>query len=200
LDPAAALSQLAHGQVVAVDVGKVNDNYFLETLSFGVDAAVAINTEQLRRTTHTKGLRLYARAAVGAIIRELKVHKAHYVLDGVSHTNSILIMAVQNGPTYGSGFKVAPRASVTDGRLDVYTAANIGTIKALYYLSQMKNGKHEKLKGFANYKAGKIQLELEEQVPTQCDGEQIFGTSFKIEVIPAALKVYVPGSSPILAK
>jgi YegS/Rv2252/BmrU family lipid kinase len=199
MNPGKALGQLDHGKVVLADVGQVNDIYFLETMSLGVDAAVAIYTEQLRLNTKTKGIRLYARAAVSAIMRDLKAHKVHYVFDGREYNNKLLILAIQNGPTYGSGFKMAPRASVTDGQLDVYTAFNIGKIRALYYLSQIKNGKHERLEGFANYQARKIQLELEEQIPIQCDGEQLFGTSFQIELLPAALPVYVPSDSPVLS-
>lgn len=188
-DPLEALAALPLCREVEADVGKVNDVYFLETLSFGVDAAVALNTEELRLTTKTRGLRLYARAAISAIFNELNAHTTRITIEGNEITQETLICAVQNGPTYGSGFKVAPRASITDGMLDVCTVSGVGKLAALYYLSQMKGGKHMQLKGVSNYRAPELKIEFTEQLPIQCDGERLLGTSFNIKVMPAALTV-----------
>ncbi len=195
LDPLKALAALPGCQPVTVDVGRVNSTYFLETLSFGVDAAVALNTEELRLSTKTRGARLYARAAVSAILREFNAHEV-LIKQGESERRlSALILAVQNGPTYGGGFKVAPRASITDSLLDVYTASNIGKLKGLYYLSQMKGGKHEHLKGFSSFQTAKLELEFTKELPVQCDGERLTGTHFAIEVVPAALDVLAAPSA-----
>ena len=42
--PEAALQSLLAGQERALDVGLCNDEYFVETLSFGLDAAIALDT------------------------------------------------------------------------------------------------------------------------------------------------------------
>lgn len=197
LDPFQALALLPSCSTVTADAGKVNDIYFLETLSFGVDAAVALNTEELRLSTQTRGLRLYARAAVSAILNELDAHEVDITLDGRTFTLNALICAVQNGPTYGSGFKVAPHASITDGMLDVYTVSGVGKPAALYYLSQMKTGKHERLKGFTYYRTPQLELVFKEQLPIQCDGERLLGTKFNIEVVLEALKVLASPSAAV---
>lgn len=191
LDQAKALELLPSCKKVTADVGRVNDVYFVETLSFGVDAAVALNTEELRSKVKTRGLRLYARAAVTAVLTELNAHKVHIKMPQEEFDLDTLICAVQNGQTYGSGFKIAPRASITDGMLDVYTAAGIGKLKALYYLSQMKTGTHEKLKGISSYRTSHLELTFEEQLPIQCDGERLLGHTFVIDVVPLAWDVLV---------
>ncbi|MDR2672221.1 MAG: diacylglycerol kinase family lipid kinase [Coriobacteriales bacterium] len=193
LDPRKALASLDDWQEIRADVGRVDNGqestYFLETLSFGVDAAVALNTETRRQASQSQGFRLYAGAAVDAILHELVAHKARYRIDDKCFEHDLVILAIQNGPTYGSGFLVAPRARITDGVLDVYTARDIGRLKGLYYLSRMKGGKHERLKGFANYRARHIEVAFDEPVPIQCDGEKLEGRSFTIDVIPSALEV-----------
>ncbi|MDR2108462.1 MAG: hypothetical protein LBP28_03250, partial [Coriobacteriales bacterium] len=103
LEPLAALHALRDCQLVQVDVGKVNDRYFLETLSFGADAAVALKTEEMRLTSKERGTRLYTRAAINTIIHDLVQHKAHCRIGEQSFECEFLIFAVQNGPTYGSG-------------------------------------------------------------------------------------------------
>ena len=203
-DAALALEILPEAVSLAVDVGcaEVKDRdetiYYLETLSFGVDAAVAINTMELRKTTHTKGLRLYARAAISAVLNELKPFHASCYVDGSPHEFDLLICAVQNGPTYGSGFKVAPRASITDGLLNICVARRVGTLRALYYLLRIKSGTHEQLKAFSTFETSHFEIKLDHQLPVQCDGEQIFGTHFDIRVLSGALNVLVPRNAPVL--
>lgn len=195
LDPAAAVAALAECVPVKADVGRVNSTYFLETLSFGVDAAVALNTEELRKATQARGTYLYARAAVSAILHEFDSHRVEIRTADGGSTLDTLILAVQNGPTYGGGFRVAPRASITDGVLDVYTISGISKPVALYYLSQMKGGKHERLKGTRHFTTAHLELTFTEQAPIQCDGERLLGLEFAIDVVPAALDVLASPAS-----
>jgi len=154
-----------------------------------VDAAVALNTEELRLTTKARGGILYAHAAINAILHEFDANIVKIKMPEGEFSVKALLLAVQNGQTYGGGFRVAPNASIVDGVLDVYIASSISKPTALYYLTQMKNGKHEHLKGFSYHRTSQLQLEFEEQVPAQCDGERLLGLSFSIDVVPAAIEV-----------
>ncbi|MDR1016073.1 MAG: diacylglycerol kinase family lipid kinase [Coriobacteriales bacterium] len=179
------------------DVGKVSqgDNqYFLETLSFGVDAAVALNTVTTRQKNAARGLRLYALTAAQTVLHELRPHHFRLVLDGKAVEGDLLICAIQNGPTYGSGFRVTPTADPGDGWLDLCTVNRVSHLHAFYLLSRMKNGNHLSLcPPFSFYRARSIDLSVDEpgdeQIPIQCDGERLLGSSFHIEVVPGALTV-----------
>jgi YegS/Rv2252/BmrU family lipid kinase len=195
--PTRALPSLAQGRLVQTDVGHcLCDNhrtaYFLETLSFGVDAAVALKTVELRKRTKNREALLYAQAAVDAIIHELHENRFHCTIDGEDLTDDLLIMAIQNGPTYGGGFKVAPSARIDDGLLNICIAAHIKRLTALYYLSRMKTGTHERLKGIRTYKAARIIVETEHFVPTQVDGEALPALRYEISVIPQAIDFLAP--------
>ncbi|MCL2806724.1 MAG: YegS/Rv2252/BmrU family lipid kinase [Coriobacteriia bacterium] len=192
-----AIALLPVCEPLMVDVGRVNDTYFLETLSFGMDAAVAINTEKLRLSTQSRGIRLYARAAIKSIIHEFNELQATMKINEETHTLSTYILAIQNGPTYGGGFRVAPFASIVDGMFDVYTVSGIGKLKALYYLTKLKDGKHVDLKEFSSYKTSKLELEFAEQPPAQCDGEKLTGQRFSVSLLPAELKVLASSEASI---
>ena len=189
LDPLKVAAILPECRPVKADVGRVNSTYFLETLSFGVDAAVALGTEELRLKTKTRGGLLYAHSAINAILHEFDAHQVKVSVPEGEFSLKALILAVQNGPTYGGGFRVAPHASITDGMLDMYIVSGIRKPTALYYLTQMKGGKHERLKGFSYFRASQIELEFSGQPPAQCDGERITHNRFTISVLPAALDV-----------
>ncbi|MDR1358771.1 MAG: hypothetical protein LBJ48_05405 [Coriobacteriales bacterium] len=206
LDPLKAVEALPGCRPVRADVGHVNTGadsvYFLQTLSFGVDAAVALNTEDLRRSTRSRGLGLYARAAIDAILHEFDAHevavRAQDRNGGEEREFSLkaLILAVQNGPTYGSGFKVAPRANITDGILDVALISGIGKPTALYYLSRIQRGTHERLRGVMSFRTSRLELKFTEQLPIQCDGERLLGHEFAIAVVPDAIDVLATPEAP----
>jgi YegS/Rv2252/BmrU family lipid kinase len=186
-----SLKALPSLEFIDADVGECNGVYFLETLSFGVDAAVALNTYELRKANQSRGFKLYAQAALGTIARELKAHHFQMRIDGRDSQRDLLICAVQNGPTYGSGFKVAPTASIRDGKLNVAMADQVSIPVALAYLARMKGGHHLGLKHFSFCEAQSLHIELPEQIPIQCDGERLLGTSFDIGIQSSALCVGV---------
>jgi YegS/Rv2252/BmrU family lipid kinase len=195
--PARALAALAQGRLQATDVGCcLCDNerrvYFLETLSFGVDAAVAFKTIELRKRTQHRESPLYARAAIDAIIHDLHVNRFHYQIDQQTMTDDLLIMAIQNGPTYGGGFKIAPRARIDDGLLNVCTAGSLNPLTALYYLARLKSGRHERLKGICTYEAKHILVEPQGIVPAQVDGEILAAARYEITPVPNAIEFLTP--------
>jgi diacylglycerol kinase family enzyme len=163
-----------------------------------VDAAIAINTVQLRKTTKARGTMLYAHAAIISILSDLKANHVRLTIDGQQSEKDLLICAIQNGKTYGGGFKVAPRAKITDGKLNVCMATRTNPVKALYALAKMKNGKHESLNIFSDYEAQELTLDFDQHVPSQCDGEELPGTHFEVGIIPATLDVVVPQNSDVL--
>jgi YegS/Rv2252/BmrU family lipid kinase len=197
-DPRRALEAISTGRRVAIDVGRCNDSYYLETLSFGVDAAIALNTEEVRLTTKTRGFLLYARTAVSTIIHELKPHRFHITTSaGETIDKNLLICAVQIGPTYGGGFIVAPKAVTDDGLLDISMGSEMSTVNALYHLALLSRGKHEKSPKFDALVVPSLTIDLECEIPTQFDGERVCGTHFEIECIRRALDVVVPRGSKL---
>ena len=191
-EPHQAIEAIRKGRRMAFDVGRCNDTYFLETLSFGIDAAIAVNTYEKRKTTTHRGFMLYAGVAVSSIIHDLRKHHFTYRVDGGPPIQEdFVIFAIQNGPTYGGGFKVAPAALPHDGLFNVCQALDTKKIYALYTLAKMAGGKHEALPIIRTMTARSLDIELDQQVPVQVDGEALSGTHFDIEMCPQALDVIV---------
>ena len=196
LNPQQALEAISTGRRKAMDVGCCNEVFFLETLSFGIDAAIAIGTEEKRKTTRKRGLLLYASVAVPAIIKELCKHRFTFSVDGGRPKNEdFVIFAIQNGPTYGGGFRVAPKALADDGLLNACMATDTNRAYALYALSLIAKGTHEKLSIVRTLTAQQLIIDLEEEVPVQSDGEALYGKHFEIKVFPKAIDVLVSGDT-----
>ena len=192
LDPSRALEAISAGRRATIDVGRCNETYFLETLSFGVDAAIAINTYEKRKTTKSRGFILYARVAVSAIIHELRKHHFRFSVDGgLPLEEDFVIFAIQNGRTYGGGFQITPAALLDDGLLNVCMATDTSKPYALYTLSRIAGGKHEQLRIIRTLTAKQLTIDLDEEIPVQNDGEALYGTHFEVALLPQAIDVLV---------
>ena len=216
-NPKEALEAISQGRRMAFDVGRclafggggrnevgrylVDDTsrdevFFLETLSFGIDAAIAINTYEKRKTTKRRGFTLYAGVAVSSILHDLRAHQFSYSVDGTQPSReNLVIFAIQNGATYGGGFKVAPAALPHDGLLNVCQAQNTNKLYALYAMAKMAGGKHETLPIMRTQTVRQLTIDVDEVIPVQVDGEALSGMHFEIDVLPEALEVIVaPGA------
>ena len=189
-----AFHQIQHGVIRTVDVGKVNDTYFVQTLSFGLDAAIALDTTDRRvRNSSQKGEVLFITSGLKILSHagESLATKARF--DELPPRDlKTLIFAVQLGPTYGGGFRICPQADVSDGYFDVcrnVTRPTLPHILLLFILARA--GLHTHSKALAFNRVRTMSLDFEEAPPCQADGEKLINTHFDISIIPGALRVFM---------
>lgn len=189
-----AVDQLLSAPVRSVDVGCCNGEFYVETVSFGLDAAIAIDTMERRKRTGRTGTMLYFAAGVDQMLHHLRAYPYRMTLDdGRVVSGESYILAVQNGQTYGGGFKVCPGARINDGMLDICVAhppLNALTATGLFVLA--KEGMHKGFKNIEFFKTRSVRVEFEGEIPAQIDGEVLHGTAFEVSVLPRALRVLAP--------
>jgi len=193
-----AIDCVLAGRTAVVDVGRVNGRYFVETLSFGLDAAIALDTVERRVRTGRTGTRLYLESAVDQLFRHLNIYDftARLTGGGAAAARTVsaaaYLLAVQIGPTYGGHFRICPGAELDDGLLDLcYATPHLGPWKALAVLLAAKGGHHTGNRHIHLDRASRLVLDFAEEPPGQIDGEKIEGTHFEIDCIPRSLTVIV---------
>lgn len=188
-----AVAQLCAGRAVSADVGTCNGVCFMETISFGLDAGIALDTQDRRLRTGTTGLRLYAASCADQLLHHKRDYGFTLCVDGGAPERGMLIlMAVQIGPSYGSGFKVCPEARLDDGLLDVCIAhAPIGTLRGAFIFLRAKNGHHERFKGIDIRTAHSLELSFDQTTPVQIDGERYQADAYSLGILAGALDVIV---------
>lgn len=186
-----AIVQFLDARERVFDVGCCNGEYFAETLSFGLDAAIALDTVERRERTGQQGVRLYLASGIDQLLHHLDEYRFSATFDGSrALAGTALMFAVQNGPTYGGGFLICPEADPTDGLLDVcYAEAPMSVPVATYKFLRAKNGKHVKYKGIRFERAARLELRFETQPPCQIDGEPLVADSYSISMKRGALRV-----------
>lgn len=189
-----AVAQLLVADARRVDVGCCNGEHYVETVSFGLDAAIALDTMERRRRTGRTGTVLYFAAGIDQLMNHLVCRPYRMTLDdGRCLHGESYIFAVQNGRTYGGGFKVCPEARMDDGVLDICIAhPPLSPLAATGIFTLAKEGFHTGFKQLEFLRTKSLHLEFEEPLPAQIDGELLRGTSFNISVERAALRVLAP--------
>lgn len=200
-DASAAMGQLVRAKPVEVEVGRVNGIYFMETLSFGLDAAIALDTTTKREVgSKEHGEQLYVTSGLKLLSRESEGYECTFSIDG-QEPESIraLVFAVQVGATYGGGFRICPDASPTDGLLNICHNVKNPSVPRLLALFGLARGGHHVGSSVVRLRTARtVTIDFEKEPPCQTDGEKLVGTHFDVEVMPKALRVLAPLGSPLL--
>ena len=191
-DVEAALAQIVRGRERPLEVGRVNGTYFMETLSFGLDAAIALDTTRRRaEDTSQEGEALFVTSGLRILSRAKGGFPCTATFDDEEPVElSTLVFAVQVGPSYGGGFRICPDADPADGLLDVcYNVRKPALPHLLALFGLARSGRHVRSGVVRLRRTRHARLEFAAAPPCQVDGEPLEGTSFSIDVIPSALRV-----------
>lgn len=187
----AALEVALTGEPLAMDVGQMNDRYFLNSMGVGLDANIAAAAERMKRVPFLRGEALYYAAS----LRELLFHYGdcpylEVTVDGAARPGQVYAAAaVSIGPTYGGGFRINPDADPRDGAFTFCLIDKPGKARALKLLPRVEKGLHlgepEVHRGLAH----EITFEARGVVFAHLDGEILRATRFEARILPGALLV-----------
>lgn len=193
-DPAAAFERAFHGTLQNVDAGRVNGFYFANAFSIGLDADIAVAAHGMKRWPFMSGARLY----YGATLKQLffgygRCPRLSFKFDDGEWTemSRYVLMAVNNGPTYGGGFRINPTADYTDGLFNICLIDYTPLLRALSLLPVVKKGEHMGIPEAHFFQAKKVQIASQAQVNMQMDGETTSAQTYRAENLPGALWVRI---------
>jgi YegS/Rv2252/BmrU family lipid kinase len=204
-----AVAQIVQGREVSLDVGCVNGEHFVETLSFGLDAGIALGTNEWRQRTGWRGTPLYLASALDQLFHHFEKRSLHLELEdacalryeagvampthqAIRVTGESYLFAIQLGPTYGGGFRIAPAALPDDGLFDLVIARPpLSVPVATGILLLAKGGHHTGFRSLEFYRARGVRVQVAAGTPIQVDGEALEGTEFDVSLLPGALCVLV---------
>ena len=199
-EPERSLDWLLGREECEISVGHVASDacpegvYFAETLSFGVDAAIALDTTVRRgRGTAQHGAALFATSSLKKLSHARHAYPCTVSFDGgAAREIETLIFAVQNGPTYGGGFRICPDADPRDTHLDVcYNVKHPSVPVVLGLLGLARFGLHTRTSAVTVEQVERLEIafEGEHKPPCQVDGEELPGSRFQVRIVPQALRV-----------
>ncbi|MFH1409012.1 MAG: diacylglycerol kinase family protein [Nanoarchaeota archaeon] len=196
LDPPAACSVILNMKTHEIDLGKVNDRYFLGFASAGFDADLVVEIEKkqhIKRLTIGERLLvvpLYIFMGFRRFFRTRHV-RLQMIADQVIMPSGYWIL-IGNTRDYAGFWKIFPQAKMDDGKLDYIIARKKDVVSALKYFFLAKSGQDLGLQTLVRGQAKEIIIHARKKVRVQADGEFIDHTPVNIIVVPKAIKMIVP--------
>ena len=192
-DPLAAAGLLTGLRRRPADLATVAGRAYLNVAGAGFDSEV--NRVANQRLGWARGRPRY----VGAVLAQLVVGRTarfELVLDGRAQQVEGWLVAVANGPSYGGGMRVAPRASLADGLLDVVVIGAIGKLEFLRTFPKVFSGAHVEHPAVAVHRAARVDLDADRTLAVYADGEPAGTLPATFEVRPAAVTVLAADPAP----
>jgi YegS/Rv2252/BmrU family lipid kinase len=192
-DPLAAAGMLTRLRRRPADLATVGGRAYLNVAGAGFDSEV--NRLANQRLRWARGRPRY----VGAVLAELVVGRTasfELALDGQPERLSGWLVAVANGPSYGGGMLVAPRASLADGLLEVVVIGAIGKLEFLRTFPKVFSGRHVDHPAVAVHRAARVDLAADRPLAVYADGEPAGTLPATFEVRPAAVTVLAADPAP----
>ncbi len=179
-----------------VDVGKVNDQYFINVLAAGMLTDVAYKVPKKSKAAFGK-MAYYLEC-----MKELPVQMNQYMSlqfesEEFTAEEDTIVFMVTNTKSVGGFAQAAPLASVTDGYLDVLIARKTNLwLKAPHMFIQILQGQHpnhEDIRYFQTKDLKVFPTETTGKVSVDYDGEILEeGLPLHISIEKAALNLIVP--------
>jgi diacylglycerol kinase (ATP) len=185
----AACRIISEGIEADVDLGTINDDYFLNVTTVGVTAQIVRElTPQAKRTL---GRFAYAQA-VWRALRKARPFEAHLKTPEGENRLTTTQLVVGNGRYHAGPFPLSPEASITDGTLDVYALTDMSPRSLFQFMLHMARGSHAELPFVHAARTTRLTLETNPPQRVVVDGEIQFRTPVTLGVQADALRVMVP--------
>lgn len=185
MNPRKAIEILNQGQIRRIDTLTVNGTPCFCTAGVGYDAFVS---EEYAKEP-TRGLVTYVRKAVENWFDYTPEQYLIETEEGM-FSRTALAITCANANQWGNGFHVAPKASLTDGLIDVTIIHPIKPLNALPMPVQILGYSFDKNPGVETFKTSGLTIRRATPAPLHIDGEPQSGTKdITIALRPASLGV-----------
>jgi diacylglycerol kinase (ATP) len=191
--PQKAMQTILDGKAKQIDAFKINNDFSCHLIGVGFDAEVAHQF-----AVHpSRGGATYVKLIIKNYFKAKPFPFQIKIEDKIINTEAFFV-CVANSNQFGNKIKIAPKASLSDGLLDVVIVNK--TNKLNVFLKMMRQLIAGKVKPVAEkdgiiqyYQTKKLSITNTEKAPLHIDGEPYkTNTHFEIEIIENALSLLMP--------
>jgi len=101
-------------------------------------------------------------------------------------------VVVANGRFFGGGMMICPEAEPDDGLFDVLLIGDLTKRDLMLTLPKTYRGRHLPHPKAEVLRGATVQVDADEPLPVELDGEQPGTTPVRFEIVPRALRLRVP--------
>ncbi|HAC25361.1 MAG TPA: hypothetical protein DCE81_10630 [Cytophagales bacterium] len=183
-----ALTILASRNTIQMDALSVNNRISVNVSGIGFDGHIA----NLFDRGSSRGFIGYARLVLREYFRYPEA-KAVLTIDGKQSESTSWVMAFANSSQFGNNARIAPRASVCDGVMDVGVVRQISLARLPRVAWQLFTGRLEKCSEVTIRQAREVCVLFEHPRAFHIDGEASGTTTeLVVKMLPGAMRLLIP--------
>jgi len=168
------------------DVGQVNSKYFINVAAMGFLVDVSQKTDPNIKST--LGVLSYYLRGLGEL-PNLKPIPVQISSEEYTSTDNIYFMLVMNGRSAGGFKKIAPRASINDGKLDVVIFKEMPIMELMPLLVSVMTGNHTENKNVVSFSTDRLIIDSDQHIGTDIDGEKGSELPLDIRVLHNRIRI-----------
>ena len=189
LDPEKAIKELDLNVCKKIDIGKVNDKYFMNVVAIGV-IPEAINEVDSDRKTALGKLAYYVSG-----FKKFKDSKSYSFLINTNSQSavaqsSLILIGLTN--SIGGFEQILPEAKVDDGKLHMIYLKDDSMLDTIKTLPELIRGVEETNDsiGYIVFEKGEVIVEDDVTLTTNVDGDEGEELPITLKVLPSHINVY----------
>lgn len=186
--PADALHLVVHQPPAAIDTITLNGRRFINVSTAGIGAEATAETP--KEAKQALGPLAYAITGVRKLT-QLEAHRARFAGPGFEHRCPFLLFAVGNARETGGGTALTPRASLTDGLLDLCIVEEMPRAELARLLLRLKRGEHLDHSGVVYVQLPSLTVDVQHDITVNVDGEPTQQRELTYTVGVGDLRVHV---------
>ncbi|MGI8766162.1 MAG: diacylglycerol/lipid kinase family protein [Gemmatimonadaceae bacterium] len=187
--PRDAFEVILRHKPTCADTASLNGRRFLNVSTGGVAAEVTAET-----STELKdmlGPLAYAITGVRKL-SQLEPTAMRFNGPGFQLSCRCLLFAVGNARTTGGGSVLTPRASITDGLIDLCVVEDMPVTDLMPLLLKLRSGEHIGADGVHYVQLPELTIKAENAVSANVDGEPVSASHFDYRALARDLAIYLP--------
>jgi len=174
--------------------GTGNSHYFCCIAGVGLDGEIARRANRLPRWLRGHGGYILSSVPslfqFAAVPMRILLPQKDQSAANVREKRTILA-TFANTPTFGGGMRIAPRALLDDGLLDICVVSDLNKFKLFCLFPTVYFGRHLTIPEVEYFQSESLRLETERPLDVYADGEYVCQTPIEVTVSPRALPVIV---------
>ena len=184
-----ACDVIVNGKDAGVDLGYAGNDYFLNVATIGLTTKIAQTlTVPMKRRL---GRFVYAIAISQALRKVLPFQVRIETEHGVDEFETLLLV-LGNGRYHAGPFPLSPGASITEGKLTLYSLASADKMAFLRLALRLPTGTHVNLPEVHCQDTVGGTITTTPSMPVTIDGEVSWRTPLPFKIAPDALRVRAP--------
>lgn len=177
-------------QVIDIDLGKIEDNYFVNVAAGGLLTNVGYQVQPEAKAILGR-LAYYFEGVKELVIQGLEPINVSFQSKEYTSEDKILLFLISNSSSIGGFKKLAPDADVLDGLLDVLIIKDSDVAELANIFFNVLTGEHINHPNVVYFKTNEIKISANREIPIDIDGEYGGKLPANFQVIPKGMKLLI---------